>query len=237
MEKHAFQLLHDAEHSWWYRGRSFVVGRILGRYLRERRTEKILDLGAGFGGMLPVLKKYGTVTAQEPDAEARERCRAQGYDDVAATEDPELLPKNSFSLICAFDVLEHTPDDGAFLRLIHGLLFDDGSLVLTVPAWQWLWSEHDVLHHHYRRYSRKQLVHLLESAGFRVCYASYWNMLFFFPMAFVRLLGRSGEGALSLSRPLNALLFAVVLVESLVVPHLSLPLGTGIVVFAEKRGK
>jgi hypothetical protein len=98
-----------------------------------------------------------------------------------------------------------------------------------------MWSEHDVLHHHFRRYTKSSLRKALEAAGFEVVYMSYWNMLLFIPAAIVRLLGRSGAGTLSLPRFLDSTFFSIVYVESLYMPLLRLPFGTGIVALARKK--
>lgn len=234
MERKAFQLLHDAENSWWYQGRANVIRRVLKKFINSH-TENICDVGAGFGGMLAILKVYGKVTAQELDYEAQASCSRRGYDEVLNTTEPFGPQKNTYSLIAAFDVLEHTPDDRAFLNTLNEALSAHGKLILTVPAFQFLWSEHDVSHHHYRRYSKGALILLLEKSGFTVRYASYWNMILFFPAAIIRLKGRSGEGSLSMPLLLDRLFYGIVCVESLIIPLLRLPFGTGIVLFAEKR--
>lgn len=233
MERKAFQLLHDAEASWWYRARALVVERVLAHY--SLGTQTILDLGAGFGGMAQTLHDYGEVDAFEPDSEARVVAQERGYRTVLDTSNHEALPNDTYSLIAILDVLEHTPDDAAFLAKLHQVLTKNGALIITVPAFQFLWSEHDVEHHHYRRYSKRSLRKVLEAHGFEVSFISYWNMLLFFPATLVRLLGRSGESSLLPTSPLNTLFHMIVKTESKLIPYCSLPFGTGLVCYAIKK--
>ncbi len=233
MERKAFTLLLNGEHTWWYRGRRTVVERVLHRFVKKEIPLDILDIGAGWGGMLSILQPYGKVTALEPDAEARRACEARGYDNVLEQDVPTIVEK-SYDIIALFDVLEHTPDDAEFLTYLHRMLRDNGQLVLTVPAYQWLWSAHDVTHHHYRRYTRAELSFLLERSGFSVEYASYWNMSLLFPAAILRLFGVSGESSFAMPSFLDKIFFILISIESLFIPLLRLPFGMSIVVIAEK---
>ena len=233
MERKAFQLLHDAESSWWYRGRALVVGKVLRRFAHDTYGN-VLDLGAGWGGMLPVLSPYGDVTALEPDTAARSSCSARGYLEVLSISDSGELPDAAYTLVAFFDVLEHAQVDTTFLRDVRRSLVQGGAIILTVPAFSFLWSTHDVEHHHYRRYEKNQLIDLLTHEGFEVKYASYWNMLLFPFALMVRISGRSGSSSLAMPRWLNALFFSLVRVESSIIPSLSLPLGTGLIVYAQK---
>jgi SAM-dependent methyltransferase len=231
MDRKAFSLLHNMEDSWWYRGRSVVIDRALGT-LKASPT-RILDIGAGFGGMADVLHTHGSeLEGTEPDQASRDEAKRRGYREMYAELD-EVTPP--YDLAVLFDVFEHVEDDHALAQKINQLLNQDGSIAMTVPAFKWLWSEHDVLHHHYRRYTTREVKTLLEQAGFEILYCSYWNMLLFFPAALVRMTGNSGAASLSLPKFLDALFFLIVKVESWLMPWASLPFGTGIVAVAQKR--
>jgi len=230
MDKTAFSLLHAMEDSWWYRGRALVVGKALS--VVARVPGRAFDVGAGFGGMAATLLRYASeLDGTEPDQGAREKARARGYMNIYADLSAAHPP---YDLIAIFDVLEHVADDVAFLDELRGALADDGSLVLTVPAFPWLWSEHDVSHHHFRRYTRRSLRAALERSGFEVSFLSYWNMFLFIPAAIVRMLGGSGAASLALPHFLDALFYAVVRAESLLLPALRLPFGTGIIAVVRK---
>ncbi len=234
MERKAFTLLLNGEHTWWYRGRANVIDRVLRRFVKKEILLDILDIGAGWGGMLATLQPYGKVTALEPDAEARRACEARGYDTVLDSDIPKIR-EESYDLVALFDVLEHTPDDAEFLTYLYHILRDKGQIVLTVPAYQWLFSAHDIAHHHYRRYTRTELSFLLERSGFTVTYASYWNMSLLFPAALLRIFGVSGESSFAMPSFLDKIFFILVSIESLFIPLFGLPFGMSIVVFAEKQ--
>jgi SAM-dependent methyltransferase len=230
MERKAFSLLHAMEDSWWYRGRARVIARVLS--CMKTTPRRALDLGAGYGGMIDTLKSsVYEVDGVEPDEESRKRAEQRGYRVVYLGLDMTAPP---YDLIALFDVLEHVEDDYALLLKLHSMLTEDGHLALTVPAFQWLWSEHDVEHHHFRRYTTSSACAVLQRAGFDIRYISYWNMLLFIPAALVRLMGRSGAASLTLPPLLDQLFYAIVYMESFLQPWLRLPFGTGIVVLARK---
>lgn len=233
MERGAFKLLNQMERSWWYRGRIAAVRAALFRSDILQATE-VLDYGAGFGGMSGTLSTFSnSIDAYEPDGEARVALAARGYRHVFVSDTEALA--HHYDLIGLFDVVEHIEHDGAFLKAAHDALKEGGVLAITVPAFPFLWSAHDVSHRHFRRYTKASMRALLESFGYKVEYISYWNMLLFLPAAVMRLFGRTGESALGLPRWIDTLFFAVVKLESLVMRHMPLPFGTGLVVVARKR--
>lgn len=232
MDRKSFELLRAMEHSWWYDGRAATVTAALKRVGIDQGSE-ILDFGCGFGGMYETLARFGKrISAYEPDGEARRGAEERGYTEVFSSEDEAL--SHTYDLIGLFDVVEHIEDDHAFLARLNAALCDGGRLAITVPAFQFLWSVHDVHHHHFRRYTARAMRTALESAGFRVEYASYWNMTLFLPAVLTRLLGKTGEDALSPPRSIDRLFLAIVRLETLCMRILSLPFGTGLVVVARK---
>ncbi len=227
-----FKLLHDAEDSWWYKGRAAIVSSLLSRF--SVKGGSALDFGAGFGGMCGILQKVcARVSAFEPDLHASAAARTRGYAHVFDSEKQAL--GSQYDLVGLFDVMEHIEDDVVFLRRVREALAERGVVVITVPAYQWLWSDHDVGNKHFRRYTRTSLVKVLAESGYHIEYAGYWNMFLFLPAALVRLLGKSGGDALRLPRLLNALLFLIIRIESLLVRFVRLPFGLSVVVVASKR--
>lgn len=233
MEKNAFKLLHDLESSWWYKGRAAVVRQALTRVSLPEHA-RILDFGAGYGGMYTVLSRYGTVSAFEPEEEARMATGKRGYAVTYTSAEDALAAAPE--LIGLFDVLEHIPDDRAFLRSAHQALPAGGSLVITVPAMPFLWSGHDVSHHHHRRYTRKTLRAALEQEGYEIAYISYWNMILFPVAALVRLLGRTGETSFSIHPFMNSILLSTVQFEAFLMRFFPLPFGISLVAIARKKG-
>lgn len=233
MERAAFKLLSSMEKSWWYRGRAAAIRAAL-LHCGAETVEDVLDFGAGYGGMYGELSRVGkNVYAYEPDRDAQVAASKRGYAHVFSLEKDAL--GRAYGLIGLFDVVEHIEHDREFLGKAYGALKKGGRLAITVPAFQFLWGTHDINHHHFRRYTKNSIRGVLNEAGFAIEYASYWNMLLFIPAGLMRLLGRSGESALSMPRSLNALFFAVVKMESIVIRFLPLPFGISLVVIARKE--
>lgn len=226
MRRSAFELLRQMEHSWWYRARTRMLKQVLGRV--NARPMRILDFGAGWGGMHDALSEGGAlVYAYEPDAQARAACAERGYADVFATEAEAFAEQ--YDCISLLDVLEHIENDRGFLERAKQALAPGGILLISVPAFPFLWSMHDVEHQHFRRYTRPSLSERLTEAGYTTLFASYWNASLFFPAAAMRLLGRTGESALALPSFMDALLYALLQFESWALSITSLPFGTGLV--------
>ncbi len=230
MKRTAFTLLGNMEKTWWYRGRSAAVRTALSSLPRAPKT--ILDFGAGFGGMYDVLSKGEVdVYGFEPDEEARTAAVHRGYAGTYANETEAF--SRTYDAICLFDVLEHLEDDAGFLERAKKALAPGGVMLITVPALPFLWSVHDVEHHHFRRYTSGSLQKLFRNAGYQPTFVSYWNMLLFFPAAFIRLLGKTGESGLTLPFPLEQIFYGIVRSEAAGMKYIRLPFGTGLVFVAK----
>ncbi len=183
-------MLEVDEHHWWYRGRREIIRSELDR-LPLPAHAAVLDAGCGSGRTMAELVAYGEVRGLELDPEAAELARSRGHGEVH-TGRLEELPWGpaTFDLITCLDVIEHTPDDRATLRSLRGVTKPGGWLLLTVPAYQALWSLHDEANHHYRRYSRRTLRTAATDAGWRVARMTSFNSLLLPPAAVVRLAQR-----------------------------------------------
>ena len=231
MEQVMFQLLEGMEASWWYRARANVVRTVLERSRPASKAKCALDVGSGFGGMRDELSRASeSVYAWEPNKDAHEALHQRGYEKVYDKEDAALA--QSYDLVGMFDVLEHMEDDRGFLIRLLGSLTLDARLVITVPAFPFLWSVHDELNNHYRRYTTSSLSKVLSQAGYQIEFVSYWNALLFLPAALVRLFGKTGENALSLPKGLNDLILGVVRAETVALRGTKLPFGTSMVAVA-----
>jgi SAM-dependent methyltransferase len=183
-------MLELDEHHWWYRGRRMIVRTELDR-LKLPLDARVLDAGCGSGRMLQELADYGTVSGIELDPDAAAFAASRGLSDVRVGRLEELpWDTDSFDLITCLDVIEHTPDDRRTLTELGRVSRPGGSLLLTVPAYQALWSLHDVANHHYRRYSRRTLRVAALEAGWRVKRMTSFNSVLLAPAAVVRLAQR-----------------------------------------------
>jgi SAM-dependent methyltransferase len=225
---------------WWFRGRRRIVARWLER-LPSGADRRILEIGCGSGGNLPLLARHGRVDALDTDETALGYARARGCAEVRAGSLPHDLPyaPESFDLVVMLDVLEHVDDDAASLRAARGLLKPGGAALVTVPAHRFLWSAHDDAHDHRRRYGRDELRDLARGARLSIRYLSHFNAALFLPIAAVRLLTRGGAGSTGLQvppAPLNDLLAGLLGAERHLMPALTLPWGVSLLLVGHRDG-
>ena len=220
----------DQRH-WWYRARREVLAELIRREAAPPPRAHILEIGCGTGHNLPMLGAFGEVDAVELDEEARAIAEQRLGRTVMSAPLPELagVPDGRYDLIAALDVIEHIDDDQAALAAISAKLKPGGKLVMTVPAHQWMWSAHDVVNHHKRRYSKNALKRLVDGSPLRLHKLGYFNSLLF-PLAmadrFASKLRRKEDADLKLpSAPLNSALEAVFRTERHFVGRLPLPPG------------
>jgi SAM-dependent methyltransferase len=180
-------MLGADERHWWYRGRRRVIRAELGR-LALPGAAAILDAGCGSGRTMQELAAFGSVSGVELSEPAAEVARARGVGEVVICR-LEQLPwsAESFDLITCLDVIEHTPDDRVALAELRRVCRPGGHLLVTVPAYPRLWSVHDEVNHHYRRYSRVALRAAAVDAGWTIERMSSFNSMLLAPAAMVRL--------------------------------------------------
>ncbi|MFN3724949.1 MAG: class I SAM-dependent methyltransferase [Allosphingosinicella sp.] len=185
----------DTRH-WWYRARREVLAALIARKVKPPEGARILEIGCGTGHNLEMLGQFGHVDAIELDDAAREVASARLGRVVLGARLPELegVPERSYDMVALLDVLEHVEEDRAALRSIARRLKPGGAILITVPAFQWMWSAHDVVNHHQRRYSKRTLNAAIADAGLKVDFVGYFNSILFPLAAAARLAGRlTGE--------------------------------------------
>src|SRR5690349_15378705 len=177
------------ERHWWYRGRRHVLRAAIER-LPLAPGARLLDAGCGSGRMLDELARYGRVTGVDISSEAVAASRARGHHVVRAAIEALPFADGTFDLVTCLDVIEHTPDDRATLAELRRVTRPGGLLVATVPAYQSLWSWHDVVNRHFRRYDSASLRAAARAAGWDVVRDTHFNGLLLAPAAAVRLAQR-----------------------------------------------
>jgi SAM-dependent methyltransferase len=241
MERRIYRQMQAQEDAhWWFAARREILASEIAR-LPLPRPARILEAGCGAGGNLNLLKRFGEVAAVEPDAESRAFAARRTGVRVEAGHLPHGLPDlgGPFDLVCAFDVVEHVEDDAGAVAALGAQAAPGGFLAVTVPAYAWMWSEHDVQHHHRRRYRRGAARALFERAGLKVRRATYFNTLLFPPIAAVRLakkaLGAEGGSDEAMPpAPLNAALKGMFAAEAALLRAGDLPFGVSILIVAER---
>ena len=182
------EMAETQQKHWWSRVRREISARLIAR-LRLPAQAQLLEIGAGAGGNLGMLSRYGTVSAVETDGFAGAYASGVSGVRVSYGRLPDAVPfnDNSFDLVCLLEVLEHIDDDTRVVKRVHRLLKLGGRAVVTVPAYQWLYGAHDRAHHHFRRYTARQLYLKARNAGLRVDRSGHFNALLFPPIAARRL--------------------------------------------------
>jgi SAM-dependent methyltransferase len=181
---------------WWFRGRWAVIEALLSR-TELPASPKILDAGCGTGGNLQRYARIGDTEGVDPSGEAVRFCRERGFDSVKQAG-LENLPyeDGNFDLIAATDVLEHVAPEQEALRELRRVAAPGGALLLTVPAYMWLWTPEDEKLHHQRRYTKSRLRQAVQLSGWQPQIATYFNTLLLPPIALFRRLQRNdGEQA------------------------------------------
>ena len=227
---------------WWFVGRRRVIEKILQKYFFGKYFQ-ILDWGCGTGGNFALLSKFGQVLGVDSSDEALRFSRERGFTNLVKAGTLEEFPdQRRFDLLTCFDVLEHISDDTGFLRDSRNLLKPGGHILITVPAYQFLWSELDMVASHVRRYTKPELIRKLQTVGFVSIKASYFISILFLPIITYRFLGKLTGRAktprfsyIEFPKPINWLYTKLVELEAWALGFFDLPFGTSIILLARKK--
>lgn len=226
------------ERHWWYRARREILAELIRRRIALPEGARILEVGCGTGHNIPMLQRFGRVDAIEVDGAAREIASRRLGHAVMDAPLPELpgVPDSTYDLIAILDVIEHIDQDVAGLASLGRKLRPGGRILITVPAFPWMWSAHDVVNHHKRRYTRRTLRALVADAGLELEMMSWFNSLLFPLAAAARLAGRltgkeDGDDKLP-PAPVNALFERVFGLERYAIGRVPFPPGVSLAAIA-----
>jgi SAM-dependent methyltransferase len=221
------------ETHWWYRGRRRIVSDAVASVGLPAEA-RILDAGCGSGRNMVELKRFGDVVGVDVSERAIELARARGAGEVELAGLTDLSFENdAFDLVTCLDVIEHLDDDVAALTELRRVTKPAGCLVVTVPAYPLLWSPHDEMNHHKRRYTRRTLSAAAAASGWELERMTHFNALLLAPAALVRILqrlatrGRQAERSDLQRTPawLNRALERIFLTEARVLKKVDIPAG------------
>ena len=241
----------EEDRHWWFATRTRAILAFLDRYAGPDGYPRILDAGCGAANMTHHLRRYGHVFGVDSNARPLAVARQRGLD--AALGSAEHLPfcDERFDLVALLDTIEHVPGEGRVLEECRRVLGPGGKLLVTVPAFQSLWSQNDVANLHQRRYTARGLKGRLVEHGFRPLRLSYAHF-FIFPAAAGLILLRRGRAEPRLASPhsdddayqvemepasplVNRLLGTVGQIEAALLRRLSLPWGTSVIGLAARQ--
>jgi SAM-dependent methyltransferase len=227
---------------WWFRGRRAIILDTFTQFQNSSRGT-LLDVGLGTGRNAREFIAFGfTVEGLESSSEAIAFTRT-ALPDLPIVQDSfpsPSVPKEKYSTLTMLDVLEHIDDDVAALQAAYIALSPGGTLLITVPAFRFLWTPHDELAHHKRRYRRSELLNKIKQAGFELQFISYFNFFLFPPIVIIRLLSlvfrrKSTESDFSRTPVfLNTFFARVFGFERFLLRHISLPFGVSLIAVAKK---
>lgn len=230
---------HDTTH-WWYRARREILADYLTREAALPKGARILEIGCGTGHNLPMLAGFGEVDAIEIDPAARGFAAERLGKPVGDAPLPALtgVERSAYDLVAVLDVVEHVEDDVAALKGMAEVLKPGGAILVTVPAHPWMWSAHDTVNHHHRRYSKRTLDKAIRNAGLRHNGLRYFNSLLF-PVAVAarvagKLTGKDDSDDSPPAAPVNKALEVVFRLERHLVGRVPLPPGLSIITLVRK---
>lgn len=249
MDKEYEVKYHEQEETnWWFVSRrNIILQQLKGNKVPSKA--KILDIGSA-GGILSlylISKGYENVYSLDYSEDAIALCKKRGLKNafVMDGQRPDF-PEHEFDVIIASDSLEHLFDDKLALNNWFKILKANGIAIIYVPAFMWLWSKHDEINFHYRRYTRKELNNKLTSCGFTIVKSGYWNFLVFIPTAILRLMQKAfkkgnlkkmnsqSDQLLKLPKWINKILMGLVIFENKLTSKIRLPIGISTFAIAKK---
>ncbi len=250
MDAHYYKEYYHLERNhWWFVARGNILMNYIRKNIYSDQPLRILNVGAATGRSSELLQQFGKVESLEYDKACFEFTRDNVKIDIINASVLDLpYEDNSFDLVCAFDVIEHVEDDALAVREMQRVCKPGGQVFVTVPAYMFLWSEHDVVNHHFRRYKLNELSHLFTSG--RINYKSYFNFWLFPPIAFFRILsklfsrekkeGESGSdfGVMGGQGMVNSIFHFIFNTENIFIKNkIRLPFGVSAILCWEKERK
>lgn len=253
MEKHYYHEYYKQERChWWFSVRSQILSAILRQNTDPNRKYKIIDIGVATGASTELLRAWGDVTPVEYDKDCCEFASRILNTHVHNDSITDLhFEDESFDVVCAFDVIEHVADHRKAVQEMYRVCRKGGWIFITVPALMSLWSQHDVINHHHRRYRRSELLDLFKDLRGTHQRVTYFNSLLFPPIYLFRSISRLFQGKTPktqvtsdfnvindqsiLGKMSNAILGRIFGLEVSILKDVDLPIGVSLLVLFRKH--
>lgn len=248
MEDAAYELMYESElNHWWDKGRRKIALSLIKKYSRASgMKQKILDLGCGTGAMAKEIEAIGEYYGVDVSERAVNLCKKRGIKNIEQG-DALCIPhaNDQFDVVLALDVIEHVKDDIGAIAEMRRVLRSGGTVIVTVPAFKFLWGPTDIFFHHYRRYRLHELKSKIERSGFSVFKSSYFNTFLFPPVFLVKLLMKGFHLPMKLENEVsrnvindiwivNKILYGIFFLESVLLKYVNFPFGISAVVIGRK---
>lgn len=238
------EMIELQDQHWWFVGRQKVIESFLDMEKMAKAGSQVLEIGCGVGGNVNLLGGSASYLGIDMHLPAVEYCKEkypQHNFNCSRIEDmPDELKSSNFNSIYFLDVLEHLDQDLEVLKSARVFLQIGGKMLITVPAFNFLWSPHDEFVHHVRRYTKNSLKLTLEKAGYKVERISYFNYILF-PLALIQRIGmKLTRKKLSrhISTPpylINTFFERVFAFEAKLLKFVNLPVGLSIIAVASRK--
>jgi 2-polyprenyl-3-methyl-5-hydroxy-6-metoxy-1,4-benzoquinol methylase len=250
MDKAYFKQYYRLEREhWWFKARIQILAAVLQKNLPTNTPLKILNVGVATGATSEMLQQFGEVTSIEYDQDC---CNFMNQQNNLQIQQGSITALNfnnhSFDVVCSFDVIEHVEDDATAAKELERVCAPNGFIFVTTPAYQFLWSEHDVVNHHFRRYTRTNFSKLFNTELLTPIKKTYFNFFLFPPIALIRIVlwpfqknktatQQSQETDATRFSPgiLNNLLYQIFLFEKALINTISFPFGVSIMLLFKKK--
>lgn len=238
MKSEEFDRIRELEDiHWWYKGRKYLLEKL--RKTLRLRDSLILDAGCGTGFAGRSLVECGAVIGLDASRYAFDESSSAEINCLALI-DKAPFPDNTFDLVVAMDLVEHLDDDQSAINEMYRVCKDGGYLFITVPAYQRMWSAHDVSLEHKRRYSLNVIIAKIRQSGFEIEKSSYFVSTVFLPAFIYRMMKRKSTASSDLApvaKPINALLASIMKIEASIAWNIRLPFGMTAFVLVRKPSR
>ena len=228
---------HLGEAHWWFQGKKYILKNIMRNI--NIAAGQYLDIGCGTGMFLRELGEQRQLYGVDISERALSYCKKKVNAELVQAQGSALpFSKDTFSLVTLLDMLEHVDEDFGVLKEAFRVCQPGAAVIITVPAFGFLWGSHDIVHHHKRRYTREQLKTLALSAGFLIERLTYTNIFIFIPAFVRRRISRISHEKRSDLRPtpyiLNEFLKCVYKLEACLLKKSNFPFGVSLLMVLRK---